>query len=110
MITRLVKMTFRNDQIDSFIEIFIARKQTILSFPGCHHVELWQEINNRNVFFTYSIWENEKDLDHYRYSEFFKETWSITKSKFSEKASAWSLSNPLGNKLSPGKNPINPLD
>jgi len=91
MIVRLVKMTFRDECISEFIALFEARKQTIKSFPGCAHLELWQDTTHKNICFTYSIWSATTDLDHYRFSEFFKDTWGKTKSLFADKPEAWSL-------------------
>jgi autoinducer 2-degrading protein len=47
--------------------------------------------NESNVFYTVSHWNAEPDLNNYRNSEFFKETWSKTKSLFSEKPQAYSM-------------------
>jgi hypothetical protein len=84
-------MTFREEEVDTFLRLFNERKHLIRSFEGCCHLELWQEAHRPNVFFTYSIWKSEGHLDHYRFSELFKDTWSKTKALFAEKAGAWSL-------------------
>jgi heme-degrading monooxygenase HmoA len=91
MITRLVKMTFREECISEFITFFETRKQTISNFPGCAHLELWQDTAHKNICFTYSVWHSPADLDHYRFSEFFKDTWIKTKLLFADKAEAWSM-------------------
>ena len=91
MITRLVKITLQADKIDPFLEIFKEVKETIASFDGCHHVELLQDLHNPNIFFTYSIWEDEHYLNHYRFSGFFTSTWERSRLLFSEKAEAWSV-------------------
>jgi heme-degrading monooxygenase HmoA len=91
MIVRIVKMTFEKDKIDEFCALFEARKQTIRGFKGCKHLELWQDSAHEQVFFTYSIWESEADLDHYRFSDFFKDTWGKTKALFAGKPEAWSV-------------------
>ena len=91
MIVRMVQMTFREDAIKDFTDLFEARRQTIRNFRGCAYLELWQDNAQTNVFFTYSIWESQADLDHYRFSEFFKDTWSRTKALFSEIPQARSL-------------------
>ena len=92
MIVRVVQMTFQQDRINDFTSLFEERKQTIRSFQGCTHLELWQDTARPNIFFTYSHWESEAHLDHYRFSEFFKETWGLTKALFAEKPQAWSVS------------------
>ena len=91
MILRIVQMTFREDKVDEFISIFEERKSTIKGFKGCTHLELWQDPKHENIFFTYSNWDSEADLDHYRFSEFFKDTWGKTKALFADKPQAWSV-------------------
>ncbi|GAA4452832.1 antibiotic biosynthesis monooxygenase family protein [Rurimicrobium arvi] len=91
MIKRIVQMSFQPEHIEAFRQLFEERKQTIRSFEGCHFLELWQDVNHPNIFFTHSIWESEEHLNHYRFSAFFKETWTLTKSMFAEKAQAWSV-------------------
>jgi heme-degrading monooxygenase HmoA len=84
-------MTFQKERIEDFLKMFNERKLRIRNFPGCLHLELWQYKKETNAFFTYSIWESEEALNHYRFSEFFKETWSITKTYFSNKPEAWTI-------------------
>jgi heme-degrading monooxygenase HmoA len=91
MINRIVQMTFREECVPEFLQLFAERKATIRGFHGCTHLELLRDNNHPNVFFTYSKWETEDDLNHYRFSEFFKDTWGKTKALFAEKANAWSL-------------------
>lgn len=91
MIVRVVKMNFREEEVSNFLELFNERKGLIRSFEGCHHLELWQETGKNNVFFTYSIWDSEQHLDHYRFSELFKDTWAKTKALFADKPQAWSV-------------------
>ena len=89
MITRLVKMTFRPESVSEFQSIFEEINTKITSFSGCHEVTLLQDNKQPNVFFTYSIWDSEEDLDAYRNSEFFADTWRRTKALFADKAEAW---------------------
>lgn len=91
MILRVVQMTFKPEHTEAFAQLFEERKNTIRGFSGCTHLELWRGTNDPNVFFTYSNWDSEVDLDHYRFSAFFKETWGLTKAMFAEKAQAWSV-------------------
>ena len=91
MLIRIVKMTFREEEIDTFKDFFEQRKEKIRSFEGCQHLELWQDTFHKNIFFTYSIWNNENALLHYRNSAFFKDTWMHTKTLFAGKAEAYSI-------------------
>ncbi|MDP3468242.1 MAG: antibiotic biosynthesis monooxygenase family protein [Daejeonella sp.] len=92
MITRIVKLTFKPESVQGFKEIFYASQKQILAFEGCIRVDLMNDINNECTFFTLSYWTSEEDLDNYRYSYLFINTWSKVKPLFSEKAEAWSLS------------------
>lgn len=91
MIKRIVKLSFRADELDAFRAIFEESKAKIRAFEGCHHVELLQGIQPNNIFFTFSIWESEAALNEYRHSELFKKTWAKTKALFSDKPEAWSV-------------------
>ena len=91
MIVRIVKMTFRHDAIDEFTALFEDRRMRIRNFAGCSHLELWQDNTEPNIFFTYSTWESQQALDHYRFSELFKDTWSKTKALFAAPPQAWSV-------------------
>jgi len=90
MIIRIVKMTFSESRVDDFKKAFVSIGATIRSFKGCHHLEILQDIHHRNVFFTYSHWESEADLNNYRNSDFFKETWSKVTEWFKNSPRAWS--------------------
>ena len=90
MIVRVVKMHFRTEEIDTFKSLFEEIKLKIRSFPGVQHLECIQDVKNPEIFFTYSHWESEKDLENYRHSELFKSTWAKTKILFQERAQAWS--------------------
>lgn len=91
MIIRIVKMTFKEEETDNFLQLFNERKELIRNFDGCNHLELWQQKGAEHIYFTYSMWESEEHLNHYRFSELFKDTWAKTKCLFSEKAQAWSV-------------------
>lgn len=91
MLIRIVKLTFKPENIASFERIFEESKNGILAFEGCNMVELYQDIANSNIFFTYSFWDTESHLNQYRNSDFFKEVWGNTKKLFSDKPEAWSV-------------------
>lgn len=93
MIIRIVKMTFIQEEVESFQQLFAERKLLIRNFEGCTHLELWQDKANPNIFFTYSWWDSEEQLNAYRNSHFFDETWNLTKQKFAAKPEAWTVEN-----------------
>ncbi len=83
-------MTFREDSVGEFLAIFRDSKEMILGFDGCRHVELLQDVNEPNVYSTYSLWESEEHLNRYRDSELFGTVWKSTKVLFAAKPQAWS--------------------
>ncbi len=91
MFTRIVKMDFEKENIPTFLSNFEQVKMKIRSFPGCAFLELYRDKNNKTIFFTYSRWNEESDLENYRNSDLFKEVWSVTKPMFKSKAEAWSV-------------------
>jgi heme-degrading monooxygenase HmoA len=91
MFIRIVKMRFHEDKIEAFLSNFEAVKQHIRNFEGNQFLELYQDKNDQRIFFTYSYWESEKDLENYRKSAFFNEVWDFTKKLFNDKPEAWSV-------------------
>lgn len=91
MFTRIVKMEFEKENIAAFLANFETVKEKIRSFPGCTFLELYNDKNDETIFFTYSRWNDETDLENYRTSNLFKEVWGVTKPMFRNKAEAWSV-------------------
>lgn len=91
MLTRIVKMGFYKQNVQSFLLNFNDAKQQIRNFEGCQFLELYRDAHDPTVFFTYSCWENQEALERYRKSELFNTVWSKTKPLFSKPAKAWSL-------------------
>lgn len=90
MLIRIVRMTFREDKVEDFLEIFHNSKDRIRHFEGCHFLQLLRDLNKPNVFITHSHWDNEQALDKYRHSELFTSTWAVTKVLFADKPLAFS--------------------
>ena len=91
MIIRIVKMEFEAESIADFLGIFASSREKIRSFPGCVHLKLLQGEADPGVFFTYSHWETESDLDAYRNSDLFRSVWRNTRKLFRAAPCAWSL-------------------
>ena len=91
MFVRIVKMSFHASKIETFLNNFNNNKTNIRNFDGCRLLELYQDKNDPSLFFTYSYWESEKHLEHYRNSDLFKNVWAKTKVLFNKKPEAWSL-------------------
>ena len=91
MIVRIVKMGFHENNVEDFLNNYNANKLKIRNFKGCEFLELYRDKSNPNVFFTYSYWESEADLERYRQSDLFKNVWAKTKPLFNVKPEAWSV-------------------
>ena len=91
MLVRIVKMSFAEAHIDTFSLLFNSKKEQIRNFPGCRLLELYRDTTHATIFFTYSYWDSEADLENYRNSELFAAVWSQTKVLFNEKPQAWSV-------------------
>ena len=99
MFTRIVKMEFKAEEVENFLINFDTVKHKIRNFPGCEHLTLLRDKNDSTVFFTYSKWAKEEDLEHYRHSQLFKGVWATTKPKFRSNAQAWSVDTAVEVKL-----------
>jgi len=91
MFVRIVKMEFQDDKITEFLSNFEKVKNKIRNTNGCRLLELYRDKTNTTIFFTYSYWETEQDLENYRNSDLFKNVWAKTKPLFNAKPMAWSV-------------------
>jgi quinol monooxygenase YgiN len=85
-IQRLVRMSFQTDRISDFMEVFEDSKEKIRNFPGCLALNLIVDFEDSSIIYTSSIWRAFEDLENYRNSELFIQTWRKTKIHFKEKA------------------------
>ena len=90
MITRIVKLTIKEEHVEEFRAAFKQNHANISTFPGCLEVRLVCDVKVENIHFTISSWQAESDLENYRNSELFNGIWSHVKPMFSDKAQAWS--------------------
>ncbi len=91
MFVRIVKVSFHTKHIEAFLAMFEEKKTIIRASEGCLLLELYQDKTNSEIFFTYSYWQDEKNLENYRNSQLFKDVWDQTKTYFNDKPLAWSL-------------------
>ncbi|MFI5171245.1 MAG: putative quinol monooxygenase [Chitinophagales bacterium] len=91
MIIRTVRMTFAQEKVEEFIEIFREAQPQIESFPGCQGVDLCRDLLQPSVMITISLWDSIDALENYRTSGLFNSTWNRTKLLFSDRPEAWSL-------------------
>ncbi|MCB0478534.1 MAG: antibiotic biosynthesis monooxygenase [Crocinitomicaceae bacterium] len=91
MITRIVKMTFKEEHINDFLNYFPEIVDRIRNQEGCNHVDLLHDVSDPRIFFTYSKWDSEKHLNAYRDSELFGQVWPKVKKWFDAKPEAWSV-------------------
>lgn len=87
---RIVKLSFKEAHVNDFKQLFETRKIRIKNTEGCLHLELWQDVEQPTIFYTYSIWAEEISLENYRLSALFQDTWATVKLWFDEKPFAFS--------------------
>ncbi len=91
MITRIVKLHFKEECVTDFFEIFNALKYNVVNFPGCIQLKVFQDHMKPNIVFTYSVWEDSMALENYRISKTFIDLWGQIKPMFDSRAEAWTL-------------------
>ncbi len=91
MFVRIVKLSLHEENIPAFLENFELMKEKIRNAPGNRFLELYKDKNNKSIFFTYSYWETEEDLENYRKSALFDSVWRFKKKLFNDKHEAWSV-------------------
>ncbi len=91
MLIRIVRMDFDPQKVDDFLTLFETVKGKISTFPGCTYLELCKDAKLDHVYYTFSKWESEDNLEAYRHSELFTDTWAKTKILFGGKPLAYSL-------------------
>ena len=90
MLIRTVRMTLRPEAVPAFLDMFREARAQIRAFPGCRHLELWQDEKFPNIFTSYSHWQSAEALERYRESAFFRETWRTASAFFAAPAVAHS--------------------
>lgn len=91
MITRIVKLHFREDKVEDFLSFFDTINHVVNNFPGCYGMKLYQDVNKPSIIMTYSHWENEEALNNYRDSQEFGSIWPNIKPWFDQKPEAWTV-------------------
>ncbi len=91
MIVRIVKLIIDVEELETFLAHFTEYAPKVRGMKGCNHLEVFKDINNPGVCFTYSKWDSEEDLINYKETEVFKIIWKFAKSKFAGKPEAWSV-------------------
>jgi autoinducer 2-degrading protein len=91
MLIRIVKLPVDTVKLEEFLDHFNSLKEKIRNFDGCSELKLLCDVKQKNIIYTYSIWQSESHLEAYLNSDLFKETWAKVKPLFFSKPEAWSL-------------------
>ncbi|MFZ1750750.1 MAG: antibiotic biosynthesis monooxygenase family protein [Saprospiraceae bacterium] len=90
-IRRIVRLTFADDHVIEFLDIYRESSPYISTFAGCIHLSLMKDADHAHIFYTVSEWASPEALENYRQSELFRATWAKTKLLFSDRPRAYSL-------------------
>lgn len=88
MITRIVRMTIDPEKVDTFKKHFTDSCSLIQNFKGCTFLQLYHDADHPNMMITLSKWTSVDELNNYRNSGLFKQTWILVKPLFIAKAMA----------------------
>jgi quinol monooxygenase YgiN len=88
---RIVRLPVESNKLEEFLKHFNFSKDKIRSFEGCSHLNLLCDAKEKNILYTYSVWDSEQHLEKYLHSALFKTTWAQVRPLFFEKPEAWSL-------------------
>ncbi len=91
MLLRIVRMSFQPEKVDEFLSLFNQVSGRIRASDGCMYLKLMRDKDHPNILVTYSKWNDQSDLDNYRHSPLFSDTWAKTKVLFNDKPKAFSL-------------------
>ncbi|MDA0685559.1 MAG: antibiotic biosynthesis monooxygenase [Bacteroidetes bacterium] len=83
-------MHFQSEKVERFIAAFDQSKEAIRMSPGCLSLRLLRDPADPCSIQTLSTWEKAEDLERYRHSQLFEDTWAKTKVLFDEKPRAYS--------------------
>lgn len=84
-------MSFAPEHTATFEAVFSESKSRIRASAGCEYLSLHRDHHHSNVYYTVSKWKSQADLDRYRNSQLFANTWAKTKPLFNDKPQAHSL-------------------
>ena len=92
MIKRIVRMDMLPDAEVAFLEIYSRSREAIRAQKGCMGLDLLRSVRDGHVsLWTISMWQSVDDLETYRSSALFRNTWTAVKPLFSGRAEAWTL-------------------
>jgi|TARA_B110000116_G_C16612094_1_gene479884 quinol monooxygenase YgiN len=95
-LVRIVRLTFNEETISEFEDLYAEHSPAIALRKGCLGVELVTDLRNPYVRATISRWEDEESLNEYRKSELFGVVWPATKNLFTARPEVWSYLLPEG--------------
>ena len=88
-ILRIVRMTFRPEEVEGFVREFERLQHRVGNVPGCFSVRLERDVQDPTICATFSVWESVEHLNAYRKSALFGEIWPDTKRRFAAPPEVW---------------------
>ena len=92
MITRIIKLRLK-DSTDEFIKYINSIHDEIFQFTGCHNMEVLNDKDDPKVFFIYTIWKNETELNKFRNSSFNRNFWNTLQDLCESRPEVWTVEN-----------------
>lgn len=86
-------MTVKEQYIDSFRKRVPVISNEVRRVSGCMHNDIFRDRNNDNIFYSYTIWSSEEDIERYLKSMYYKEIWGDIWDYFKKEPMAWKIDN-----------------
>ncbi len=86
-------MTLKEAHVDSFKKRIPIISIEVRRVSGCMHNDIFRDKNKDNVFYSYTIWNSEEDIEKYLNSQYYKEIWNDLWDYFKIEPQAWKIDN-----------------
>ncbi len=93
MILRVVKLKVDPRKMEAFQLFMENLHDEKLRLNGCLHFDFFNERQNPNIFYSYTIWEHEKFLKQYKKTDLFKEVVQTLRELCIDEPQAWTIQN-----------------
>ena len=93
MIIRVVKIPIKDASINSFIKRIPIISNEVRRVSGCIHNDIFRDKMKENIFYSYTIWNSDEDIEKYLGSQYYKDIWGDLWDYFEGTPKSWKIDN-----------------
>lgn len=93
MITRIVKVNIKQDNLQQFKDYIALFLENARNYTNNHHADCFADLDESFNFHVYTIWKTEGALNKFRKSEYNLEFKKLILDWGSKRFSAWTVEN-----------------